>query len=442
MESRKILTESGKLNILIDAENFLSLYQSNLKIKKLISYNPSEFYDFVKTPYNTMLQDIDKIQHFDNSFPESGNEGSVIFHENGLFKSGHLVTMMLRNVNLVCDRIYGNGSWSQDKWEKVWYVFVHSSWRDHNVANIFVTEDKNILKHREWFVKHVPGPVNVVTLDEAMEIMDIFAKSRGKYLIMNQFFANKGLWYWLSFRSKITYYNVPTSPDSSLHSLSYRFIFLLQSIDQMGINYYSEVNNDTGDSIQYHFNYFISLITGILDSLALETKSRYNITFTDDHIPSHTSLNAKAGKDFLKQVRIQNPDLRNLISKYAPFTNLIYDLREKIVHRNFQRPVTFSTLSGKNEANLIRIDNSISTCFNQLHDAKKPYDSYTEWGVYQTQIGIFLSPYEFSKKATKTLIDFTNNFLEKLGEHQYVTPMSTGSFIREIRDFNDNKLGF
>jgi hypothetical protein len=45
----------------------------------------------------------------------------------------------------------------------------------------------------------------------------------------------------------------------------------------------------------YHFNYFISLITGIFDALALITKDQYNLNFRGDNYPQRTSLNPLAG---------------------------------------------------------------------------------------------------------------------------------------------------
>jgi hypothetical protein len=59
--------------------------------------------------------------------------------------------------------------------------------------------------------------------------------------------------------------------NSILDGFSQRFCFLLMSIDEMGFQYYRGVNNVTMDDMLYHFNYFILLITGIYDSLALQT---------------------------------------------------------------------------------------------------------------------------------------------------------------------------
>ena len=98
-----------------------------------------------------------------------------------------------------------------------------------------------------------------------------------------------------------------------MDGFSQRLCFLLMCIDEMGFQYYSGVNNITLDNMTYHFNYFILLMTGIFDSLALQTTDKYSLTFKDSNNPSRISLNCKNGKDFLRALREKNLPLREHI---------------------------------------------------------------------------------------------------------------------------------
>ena len=108
--------------------------------------------------------------------------------------------------------------------------------------------------------------MGIVMFDEAKEIVDLFLKYHRKYHILNNFTCNKGYWYLLSFRSKIKHCHFGVA---TLNAFARRFIYLLMSLDEVGLQYYSGVNNDTMDNTLYHFNYFISLVTGVFDSFAL-----------------------------------------------------------------------------------------------------------------------------------------------------------------------------
>jgi hypothetical protein len=67
----------------------------------------------------------------------------------------------------------------------------------------------------------------------------------------------------------------------------------------------SYVNLDDMLLVFYHIEYLISLVTGIFDSLALETSSRHNLRFD----PIKISLSNSSGNDFLKEVDKANSDL-------------------------------------------------------------------------------------------------------------------------------------
>jgi hypothetical protein len=108
----------------------------------------------------------------------------------------------------------------------------------HN--GILVTENPKLLENRLSFERRdTEQLLNIVNVSEALEIMDIFAKSKGFYLIKGPQGVNNGLWYFVSFRSKVPHYHVLSS--ETLDAFSMRFTQLLRSIDEMGLQYYSEL---------------------------------------------------------------------------------------------------------------------------------------------------------------------------------------------------------
>jgi hypothetical protein len=341
-------------------------------------------------------------------------------------------------------------SLTDEEKEMILLVFIHAVLNDiyfdfHSKykSNLLITDNDVLLKNRLWFESHFPSkPLNIATVEEALEIMDLFAKKKGVYYTFTNSTANKGLWYWRSFRSKIPYYNVSTE---IMEAFSSRFVYLLMSLDEMGIQYYSGVDNDTMDNTLYHFNYFISLITGIFDSLAIETRVRMQLKFERDDIQWKTSLSNKAGDDFLKVLREKNPSLRNHINSYVDFINLIYALRESAIHRE-GLPKTGYEYRGKDEkwqANFIKVSKDITELIKRCGDAKKPYEVTTEWGIYQDTLGYYLSPYNFAKAASLKLIEFSNTYLQMLGFPNFIQSLKPGdSFLEGIKRFESGKLGF
>ena len=447
MEPKSILHKNGNLEILIDAESFAAVIKDDSSVRIVLDHVKNTFFNMMRTPYNTGIYEIDKIPHFDNDIDYETQLGGIKYKKEGKW-SGSQAVPHLQNVEIVGKEIFHKDTLSEKELEKIWNVFVHHSIAEYEgmflkKTSIYVTEDIDILKNRNWFAEHVPGePLVIVTAKEALEIMDLFTKNLGKYFIESFQTANRSYWYWIYFRILIPHFNTPTTTETyPLTTLSTRFVFLLQSLDEMGINYYKEVNNDTGDSIQYHFNYFIALITGIFDSLARTLNLHYNINIEKQRGPSSISISNNSGKYFLKKIRKNNEALRNYLEENMSFINLIYELRENVLHRDFQRSVSFGT-STKTDANLLRTSKDVVGYLRQLKDEKKQYDEYSQWGLYVKPMGSFISPYEFSKAAGIHLCKFIDKCLEKLGFSAYPQENTTSESMKNIRKIKTKSLGY
>src|SRR5450759_2745183 len=146
-------------------------------------------------------------------------------------------------------------------------------------------------------------------------------------------------------RLKLPHYNVG---DPMIDALSLRFQYILMALDEIGIQFYSGTGNDTMDNTLYHFNYLISLITGIFDNLALKTNSHLAINFVDLR---KVCINNNSGREFLREIRNKNQGLRDHISVYMDFINLIYEFRELVVHREGLSSTAFENMDEHWKAN-------------------------------------------------------------------------------------------
>ena len=225
-------------------------------------------------------------------------------------------------------------------------------------------------------------------------------------------------------------------------------MYLLESLDEIGFQYYLELDRDTMNIMMYHFNYFISLITGIFDSLAIKAKNKHKLSFRNDKNPSNTSLNKKTGSDFLKALREKNPKLHKHISDYVYFRKLIYELRELLIHREML-DINFFTPSEEEEKHRIGtvvVNQKIIDLITQCDDKMREYDHFTEWGVFNHNDKYFISPFYFVKTATRTLIEFSNKYLELLDYNNFIDELQkkdlNDTFLETLKSFENNRLGF
>lgn len=429
--SRDIFSNRKVLRIIIDSESFNRLLNNrDIIAYKILKYSSCPLFDFLRTPFKTENKELIKIPELHaHSYGDNISE---------------------RDIECICKEIFKKCD-KQDL-QTTTTIFNLAFPFDHR--DLFITNNKVLLKKRLWLESRFSYKKPcIITIEEAREIMDLFLKYNKKYLIAPNFSVNEGYWYLLFFRTLVPYFNYS---GSILNSFANRFIYLLKSVDLIGFQYYLGVSNDTFDNMIYYFNYAIVLITGIFDSLAIETKNKYNLKFSKDDIPSRTSLNPRAGKDFLKALEEKNPELHTHVRKYLNFINVIYKLREKIIHREMIDKITvfYKDYNDEWQNNLIKIDNGIHSLIMSLNDKKKKYDPFTQWGLYKVNYKVkgkdeteyFLEPFNFIKMSTKTLAYFSNNFLKLLGYNNFVKTIEAkkqkSDFIQQLKIFKKYSLAY
>jgi hypothetical protein len=448
LDSRKLL-DGDKLNILIDSESVGTMLANNSsEIIRLLSYIDRSVFQFLRSPLDTQHTILSRVKHFDKNFDKDGRMKGIHIVRSSTETEDHLFSRKHEFIESIAKTVFKKKAVTQEELDAVTLVFI---WAEYNFNHkgILVTENDKILDNRLWLERHQMGRLlNIVNVSEALEIMDIFAKNKGLYLITSRQGLTKGFWYFVSFRSKVPHYHVVST--QILDAFALRFTYLLRSIDEMGLQYYSGVSCDSMDDMLYHFNYFISLTTGIFDNLAIETHHRHNIKFSGDHIPSRISLQNNGGKHFLKELRAANPNLRNYINQHVDFINLIYNIREVVIHREGLKKLqgyVFKNNDASWTANFIVISKDTVQLLERCGDKPDRYNILSFWGMrevlYKNELKLCLEPYKFAKAATLRLLEFSDHYLELLGYNNFIEKLRPGDYLlRTINAFRNFRLGF
>ena len=423
-----------RVGFVLDSASFDdALAKGNTVAEKILMYRASPLYKWIRSPYAVAHKELAKVREYrllnaKDGFP-GGIEidgsagptrwtfgyGSKIIIESAkqsvnkkTVTSAEIGTVLLAFVQLVLSR------------------------RDDDY-HLLVTNGEILLKNK-YRLRWLGDRLNIVSIDEALLLADLLARKRGVYYVRVPLRTFGWNWYWLSFRSKVRFYYESTP---ILDAFASRFIYLLMSADEIAFQYYSGVTNDALDRTAYHFNYLLTLITGIFDSLAIETRDRLKLSFKGDHIPWKTSLSPSSGDDFLKAVRGTKPALRKHINDYVDFILLIYLMRELVVHREGLQKAGFeSHREEKWEANILEVPKEVANLIKACGDRKSSTNPFSEWGVFAFSSKPVLVPHLFAAAATKKLVEFSNKYLEHLGFSDYVKGLPPGDgFADEIGDF-------
>ncbi|MGA2682151.1 MAG: hypothetical protein ABSF44_10175 [Candidatus Bathyarchaeia archaeon] len=371
MDSRNLLRNVGKVQVLLDTNSFdLLIAQRNRVALAILGHNNSELLEFVRTPLITISEELQKIPEYGFELDaDAWIKGISILRAN-CARRVHF-GYSKESILSIAKVIFGKAEVTDQEFERVLLIFVQATLIDLNrhETHIFITNDPVLLKKRIWFESHFPGgQLNVMSSEEASVFFDIYFKKKEKYLISADFSLNKGYWYLLSMRLKLSHYNVG---DSMIDALSQRFEYSLMALDEIGIQFWSGTNNDTMDNTLYHFNYLVSLMTGIFDNLALKTNTQLGIAFDDLR---KVCINNHGGREFLREIRGKNQALRDHISNYMSFINLIYEFRELVIHREGLANTAFENRGENWKANFIRVNIEVRERLRTCGDVPSEFD--------------------------------------------------------------------
>lgn len=446
MHSTRILDAKVPLGVLVDTTSLDALLCADDEdAKTLLDHQMAKHFRFVRSPTMTEHAALERIDCFSIHEEEGGKASAVTVPlENG--EAIYDLPWQKEVIEHLAQVLDVGRKTADSDHEMALLVLVAAALSKSRDTYLLVTAHEGLLHQRLWLESHIPGvPINIATVGEAKEILDLYAKGLGKYHVCANRYCNKGLWYWYSFRSKVPHFNVE---EGIMTALANRLTNLLMSIDEMGFQYYAGVNKDTMRNTLYHFYYFIILVSGIFDSLAIKAKAHYDLHFSGDHYPSRTSLNPKPGHEFLKALREKNLVLCERIKQDEDFIKIIYTLREQVVHREMLRKTGFHMAGsdGKWKANFIWTDSSTVRSIGNCGDVPRAYDPISEWGVYESGRNHFFDPFHFAKAAGKKLSEFVDRYLELLGYKNWAKEpddsIQVARFRAELRGFRRNRLGY
>jgi hypothetical protein len=430
------------LEIYLDTDSFNSLIVNNVKtVHRLLLYSKNTTFKFLRSPYNSNYDFLSVIPQID--VPQNSQDlriiekiGKQTVKTNLSYgEKGFLLLICLSTGLCYTQNVTNPGRDIENK------IFVTEN-------DVFLTNRFSLKPDKLSIESFFPG-IKLVNLKEGLEIADIFAKKNDCYYTSPNSKATKRLWYWYYFRLNLPHYNVPNPKTSFmlendiLDAFAKRFLYLLISVDELGKLHYFKKGDDV--MVLFHFNYFISLVTGIFDNLAIHTYDKHSIRFRFDNTPSRISLYNKNGGDFLKEVEKVNPRLRNHIRDYKDFIVLIYILREQVIHRQGLKEIGFYLDFKMFPAILIASD--IEGLIRICGDRPGPYTILSQWGIYKfsTPEGnknyYYMNPYYFAKSASHKLMQFADKYLHLEGFTKFVDKLPlTDGFVREMKSFQELSL--
>jgi hypothetical protein len=419
MDSRPLLKDAARIWVLIDSKTFDDLLtKQNRLAMAILRHRDSKELTFVRSPFETRHEELKAVMEF-KLLEKSGTPLVQIGQTESVFYG-------LKELRKIARKAYGRLQITEDELDRIRTVHVQDTLNRSNEPNIYITNDRVLLSQRS----------GVMSLEGASMFLDLFFKSKGKYFASSGYILNKGYWYLLSMRLKLPHYN---PGDQWIDALAFRFCHCLMALDEIGIGFFRGSGRDT---ILYHFNYLIMLITGIFDNLALKANTCLEINLD----PRKVSLSKTSGREFLKEVKSKNPVIRDHITRYVNFIQLIYTFREIVVHREaLKKLVSFQYRDGaaKWEANFIPISDEQKNYIKACRDVSGLLDAFSEWGLSEGK-GLYLDPYHFGMKAITTLKNFVDKYLELLGYPSFIeTQKQKGDEpTRTLNFFERYHLGF
>lgn len=456
MDSRPLLNKLKKVGVVIDSKSFEeSLDNNDRTASALLCYSNLDCVTYIRSPFSSKHDELIAIHEYDLIIPEQISDkqpisGSIVYGI-GNSKTRKTFNYLPAQIERLAKKILKIRSVNSDEFDSISLVYILSILNRRFYLNgvrdevfILITHNEILLKKRLLIESNFSSvQLNIMSIEEASFFLDFFFKKNGKYLVGGNDSLDKGGWYWHSLRLKIPHFH---SGEDCIDALACRMKYALMALDEMGIQYYQGVDNNTADNTKYHFNYLISLITGIFDNLAIKTDKSLKLGVQKEHIT--LSQRSDNGKKFLIQIKAKDQDLGKLIENSYNLIKLVYLFRDKVIHREGFTPLSSLDITKNGEvwnANFIMIKpdlySAIHCCYK---DKKGEYNSISKCGIRKEGNDVFLEPYHFSLEVLKKLIPFVDKYLELLHYSSFIEEQKqiNNGFYGMIKSFEESHLGF
>ena len=436
MDSRDILSKTERIRFLLDTVSLDTLAETESStLERFLRYNNHDAFDFLRTPVESeysLLVDIESFQ-----IEKDTEESRQIVKWGSMNGNVHVA----RYIPEIYERWVSDIDWNEPtvSVEDLELVDLFSELlqsRDEYI-DILVTTNEPILKNRrllEYRIRrHKEGRMYIMTPSEASELAGLLMRRNDDFIFympesgISSYEIDFTLWYWTLPRVFVQHFSADEA--GYLGSMLDRFESLFIGIDKLGEQYYRGTGNHTDLMTRYHFNYGISLLTGICDVLALHTKEKYNIEILDEN------TNLRTGKHpLLKELQEHNHEAWEYVHDNHAVIELLHTVRNDIIHQSgvIKRGPGFTFLEHGETTEwrsqtlwmeeLDKTDREkFRKYYEQLDDIVEEYDPVTKWGVVTESDDVpeiyghtQIEPYRFLKQATKEIADFTDEYLRLL----------------------------
>jgi hypothetical protein len=280
-------------------------------------------------------------------------------------------------------------------------------------GDVFVTCDPVLLRTRATIGANLS--VWILKISEALDFCESTWKSEGSYRLRH-FTQTDRFTYYLRRRQdlvpsthKLSVALWPTRTSSSdeleyLASISDRLGYLLEAHDAIGVRYYQSAEMDPTDSMLYHLNFFMMLVTATLDNVAWVLKKLFGVSCSR----LKTTLRRKSA---LRKQLGCNTAVSDALARWDGFIEVFYPMRDQVAHRHRIWGAGFLDDKRGDGAILAEVEQEFATAIAAV-DREEKGSPYSCWGLFECEGAIFLEPYRFARQAVIGLSALVNETLE------------------------------
>lgn len=453
MDYKPLLYKTKKIEIILDSNSFVNLLASkNLLADAILLLRHREhekYVNFVRTPMDISNSGLNEIKPYIIKRDETNGKLLIQIQDNK--HEIFLETVLSIARNIYKKDIFFEEDISKEGFLKILNICVQSrriadasayaSLSKLNQTFLYITNDELIWQNLSVINKLFYQQLNIISIEETSIILDTFLKKNGT--LYGGLHIGDLIWYQLSTYSKFPHYN---RDGRYMIAFFTKFRFALKALDELTFNYYCGVDYPF-DYTMYHFNYFLSLITGMLDNLALQSDMKLKIAH---HPLLEISLCKDRGKKFLPKIGEKKNELKQHIDSNSDYIRLLNTLRHTVIHRDEFPRVSFHNITEGWEAKLIQVDfDIISHCQDKFTKNENKFCPFSDWGFYQTKFKderkLYIEPYHFSIRTINWLVNFSDKYMELLGYPCFVTEpdlLKRMDFYDLLDYFQKSHLGY
>jgi len=235
MDCRPILKDAKKIEIHLDSRTFEDMLEQGDRVAfAILRHCDSDCLEFVRSPLETGHDELRKVVEYQLLTDDNSNI-------NGIRVDGEKTKIIMGfgyrmdDIRLIAKEIFCKDEINKEELDTITTVFIQAVFNRTRGSNIYITDNKILLKKRLWFESHFPGvPLNIMSIGEASILLDLFFKKEGNYYATCRYSLNKGYWYLLSMRLKVPRLNFG---DAMINALATRLTYALMALDEIGITW-------------------------------------------------------------------------------------------------------------------------------------------------------------------------------------------------------------